>query len=259
MIIKKILRRIFKLHRVVAIAFCLTLVISTAAYAANSLSKREHEPRQGYIQGISTMPVAAPEYILDVSDIIEVDVWHNEELNRVLQIRPDGRISMPLAGEIKASGLTPQQLTDIIRVKLKNKYILDPQVTVIVQKVQSKTILVLGHVNKPGLYGITKKITALKAIATAGGSTKFGHMESILVVRNPYSMKPAIYNIDLQSAITEGKWGNDMVLAAGDIVYVPKNFLGKIDDVMGFFRLNVQPSLNSYMMYRHVKAVEDND
>lgn len=249
----------FKLHKVLAIAFCLSLIISTFACASDNFNEREHEPKQAYNNGISTMPVPAAEYVLDVSDVIEVVVWRNEELSRILKIRPDGRISLPLAGEIKASGLTPQQLSDVIAATLERKYILNPQVTVIVQKVDSKSILVLGHVNNPGQYNVSEKITALQAIAKAGGNSQFAHMESILVVRNAYAMKPAIYNIDLQSALNKGNFSNDMLLQPGDIVYVPKNFLGKIDDVMSFFRQNIQPTLSTYLQYRTLEAIEDNE
>ncbi|MBU1087805.1 MAG: polysaccharide biosynthesis/export family protein [Candidatus Omnitrophica bacterium] len=243
-----------------AITVCLLLIISTLSYASNSkLNEREYDPNQAYSNGISAQPEIMPEYLLDVSDVIEVVVWRNEDLSRVLKIRPDGRISLPLAGEIKASGLTPQQLSDLIAATLERKYILNPQVTVIVQKVESKTILVLGHVNKPGQYSISEKVTALQAIAKAGGNSQFGHMESVVVVRNAYAMKPAIYNINLQKSMNEANFSNDMALQPGDIVYVPKNFLGKIDDVMGFFRLNIQPTLSSYLQYRTLEAVEDNN
>jgi polysaccharide export outer membrane protein len=251
------IKNILALHKLLAVAFCLTLLVCSLAYGADSISEREHDSRQGAIQGISRAPIVQPEYILDVSDIIEVDVWRNEELSRKLKIRPDGRISLPLAGEIKASGLTPQQLSDVIARKLEAKYILDPQVTVIVHKVESKHILVLGNVNKPGLFNVDGKITALQAIARAGGSTKYAHTESTLIVRNPYSMQPAIYNIDLHSAVTEGKFANDMLLQPGDVVYVPKSFLGKVVDVMGFFRDNIKPGLDSYINYRQAETIDD--
>ncbi|MBU1044905.1 MAG: polysaccharide biosynthesis/export family protein [Candidatus Omnitrophica bacterium] len=248
-----------KWSRVGAIAVCLMMIVSTLALASENLNEREYDKKQAYSNGISTMPLATPEYLLDVSDVIEVVVWRNEDLSRILKIRPDGRISLPLAGEVKASGLTPKQLSDVIAATLERKYILNPQVTVIVQKVESKTIMVLGHVNKPGQYNISEKVTALQAIARAGGNSQFGHMENVVVVRNAYAMKPAIYNIDLQSAMNQANYSNDMLLQPGDIVYVPKNFLGKIDDVMGFFRLNIQPTLSSYLQYRTLEAVEDNN
>ncbi|MFH1063130.1 MAG: polysaccharide biosynthesis/export family protein [Candidatus Omnitrophota bacterium] len=259
MIIRKNFTSVFSLHKVLAITFCLTLIISTLAYGANNLRQRENDPEQTYAQGISAMPESTPEYILDVSDVIEVVVWRNEDLSRIIKIRPDGRISLPLAGEIKASGLTPQQLSDVIAATLERKYILNPQVSVIVQKVDSKSILVLGMVNKPGQYNVSEKITAMQSIAKAGGNAPFAHMESVLVVRNPYSIKPAIYNIDLQSALDKGKFKNDMVLQPGDVVYVPKSFFGKVDDAMSFFSRNVRPSLDSYFQYKTLQVIEDNN
>jgi polysaccharide biosynthesis/export protein len=259
MISRKNFTKLFALPKLLAAAFCLIMSISQLAYADNIIRAREHDPEQTVAQGISTMPEATPEYVLDVSDVVEVVVWRNEDLSRVVKVRPDGRISLPLAGEIKASGLTPQQLSDIIAATLERKYILNPQVSVIVQKTDSKSILVLGMVNKPGQYNVSEKITVMQAIAQAGGNAPFAHMESILVVRKPYSIKPAIYNIDLQSALDKGKFRNDMLLQPGDVVYVPKSFVGKIDDVMSFFSRNIRPTVDSYLQYKTLQVIENNN
>ncbi len=191
-----------------------------------------------------------PEYMLESGDVIEVDVWRYEDLSRILTIRPDGRISLPLAGEIKASGLSPERLSKIIAARLKDKYILDPQVTVIVNEVGSKKILVLGEVKNPGMYKISKRLTALEAVGKSGGFSKYSYLESTVIIRNPYNKVPHIFTADLKSVLKEGKVRNDVVLQPGDIVYVPKTFLGKVDDMLSFFGRTIKPLADTYLWYK---------
>ena len=195
-----------------------------------------------------------PEYMLEPGDVIEVAVWRNEDLSRTLTIRPDGRISLPLAGEIKANGLSPEKLSRVIASKLQEKYILDPQVTVIVNSVGSKKILVLGEVKNPGMYNISQRMTALEAIGKSGGYAKYSYLENTVIIRNPYDKVPHIFTADLKSVLKEGKVRNDVVLQPGDIVYVPRTFFGKIDDVVSFFSRTIKPLADSYLYY---KIVED--
>lgn len=196
-----------------------------------------------------------PEYMLESGDVIEVAVWRNEDLSRTLTIRPDGRISLPLAGEIKASGLSPEKLSQVIASRLQDKYILDPQVTVIVNEVGSKQILVLGEVKNPGMYIISKRLTALEAIAKSGGYAKYSYLQNTVIIRNPYDKVPHIFTADLKSVLKEGKVRNDVILQPGDIVYVPKTFFGKLDDLGSFFARTIKPLADSYLYYR---IVEDN-
>jgi len=191
-----------------------------------------------------------PEYMLESGDVIEVSVWRNEDLSRTLTIRPDGRISLPLAGEIKADGLSPEKLSKVITARLQDKYILDPQVTVIVNEIGSKKILVLGEVRNPGLYPISKRLTALEAIGKSGGNAKYAYLESTVIIRNPYDKVPHIFTADLKSVLKEGKVRNDVVLQPGDIVYVPRTFIGKVDDLFSFFGRTIKPIADSYLIYK---------
>ena len=191
-----------------------------------------------------------PEYMLESGDVIEVDVWRNQDLSRILTIRPDGRISLPLAGEIKAAGLSPEKLSQVIASRLQDNYILDPQVTVIVNEVGSKQILVLGEVKNPGIYKISKRLTALEAIGKSGGYAKYSYLENTVIIRNPYDKVPHIFTADLKSVLKEGKVRNDVVLQPGDIVYVPRTFIGKVDDLFSFFGRTIKPLADTYLFYK---------
>ena len=199
--------------------------------------------------------VEEAEYLLDVGDVIEIAVWRNPELSKTVTIRPDGRISLPLAGEITAAGTTPAQLSALITASLGHTYIKDPKVTVIVDEVGSKQVLVLGEVRSPGLYTMSHHLTTFKAIGQAGGQNKYAHLESTIVVRNSQMDKPNVYMIDLRKVLKKGGADN-FVIQPGDIVYVPRSFLGKVDDLTSFFATNIAPLVNTYFFY---KALEDND
>ena len=124
-------------------------------------------------------------YVIGKDDVLSINVWKEAEISRSVPVRSDGRISLPLVGEVQAAGNTPLKLEQDITAKLKN-YIAEPEVTVIVQQVNSQKFNILGMVNKPGLYPITNSPTVLDAIAIAGGFRDFAKQKSIYILRqNP--------------------------------------------------------------------------
>jgi len=124
-------------------------------------------------------------YLIGAEDVLSINVWKEPEISRTLPVRLDGRISLPLVGEVQAAGRTPFQLEQEITSKLKN-YISDPAVAVMVQQSRSKRFNVLGQVVRPGSYLLTNSTTVLDAIAMAGGFRDFAKQKSIYVLRrNP--------------------------------------------------------------------------
>ena len=124
-------------------------------------------------------------YIIGADDVLAVNVWKEPEISRSVPVRSDGKISLPLVGEIQAGGQTPRQLEDEITKRLQS-YISEPEVTVIVQDSKSQKINILGMVARPGAYLLTGSATVLDAIAMAGGFKDFAKQKSIYVLRqNP--------------------------------------------------------------------------
>ena len=121
-------------------------------------------------------------YLIGAEDVLSINVWKEPEISRTLPVRLDGRISLPLVGEVQAAGRTPFQLEQEITSKLKN-YISDPAVAVMVQQSRSKRFNVLGQVVRPGSYLLTNSTTVLDAIAMAGGFRDFAKQKSIYVLR----------------------------------------------------------------------------
>ena len=187
--------------------------IGVAALAAILLAGCAH-------QGSSQIPVAqgdAP-YRIGPEDVLDVAVWRDPDLSKTLAVRPDGFISLPIVGEMKADGKTPVELAGEIRNKLK-PYIQDPSVTVIVKEVNSSRVFVTGEVAHPGAFPLKGRVSLLQAIALAGGFSEFANTDGIVVIRpgKDGGRIPVRYD-DL---IAKNDSQKDLYLRAGDTVVVP--------------------------------------
>jgi polysaccharide export outer membrane protein len=125
-------------------------------------------------------------FVIGNDDVLSINVWKEPDVSRAtIPVRSDGRISLPLAGEIQAAGLTPLGLERAIAAKLQS-FISDPEVTVMVTQINSRKFNVLGQVTKPGAYPLTNSLTVLDAIALCGGFRDFAKKKAIYVLRqNP--------------------------------------------------------------------------
>jgi polysaccharide biosynthesis/export protein len=121
-------------------------------------------------------------FIIGNDDLLAINVWKEPELTRSIPVRLDGRISLPLVGEVQAAGRTPLQLEQDIAAKLKS-YIDQPEVTVMIEKINSQKFNVLGQVMNPGSYSLTLATTVLDGIAAAGGFRDFAKQKDIYVLR----------------------------------------------------------------------------
>lgn len=121
-------------------------------------------------------------YRIGREDVLDVAVWRDADLSRTLPVRPDGFISLPMVGEVKAEGRTPNELAEEIREALK-PYVQEPRVTVIVREVNSSRVFITGEVTHPGAYPLRGRVSILQAIALAGGFTDFADRDAIVVLR----------------------------------------------------------------------------
>lgn len=121
-------------------------------------------------------------FVIGNDDVLAINVWKEPDFSRSIQVRSDGKISLPLLGEVHAAGLTPLQLERDLTTKLR-EYITKPEVTVMVEQVNSKKFNILGQVTKPGSYSITVAPTIVDAIAAAGGPKEFAKEKSIYILR----------------------------------------------------------------------------
>ena len=121
-------------------------------------------------------------FVIGNGDVLAISVWKEPELSKSVPVRSDGKISLPLMGEVQASGRTPLQLELEISNKLRN-YITVPEVTVIVEQINSKKFNILGEVQKPGAYPLGLPLTVVDAIALAGGFRDFAKTKDIYILR----------------------------------------------------------------------------
>ena len=161
----------------------------------------------------------AAEYRLHAGDSITISVWKELDLQRKVMIRPDGRFSFPLTGEIQAAGRTP----DEVRIEIENslkKLIPEAVVTVIVEEFNGNRVYVIGQVTKPGMYVMNPSLNVLQALSLAGGSTPFAKLDNISVIRGS---GPAQKTLPFHySQVVDGKaLQQNITLESGDVVVVP--------------------------------------
>jgi polysaccharide export outer membrane protein len=169
---------------------------------------------------LPTPAAAAPadSYIIGASDMLAVTVWKETSMSGSDLVRPDGMISLPLLGDVKAAGLTPLELSSQIAARLK-KYIQDPNVSVVVVAIHSKIVYLLGEVGKKGPLEMTPGMTMLQAIASAGGLTDYANTKKIYILRDEdgkHQKIPVRYKDALK-----GDGSLDVVLKPGDTIVVP--------------------------------------
>lgn len=157
------------------------------------------------------------EYRLGPADVLEVFVWKEQELSTMVPVRPDGNISLPLVGELRASGKTPSQLRDEITERLR-QYVTNPVVNVVVKEVNSSRIAVLGQVRRPDSYKISHRVSIIEAIAMAGGFTEYAKRSRIIVIRNGSSGSHS-FKLDFMRLIKNNS-GETFYLQPSDTVYV---------------------------------------
>lgn len=162
--------------------------------------------------------VKSDTYVIGAEDVIAVDVWHEQEISRVVPVRPDGKIALPLAGEFEAAGKTAAQLEADITKRLES-LIQKPQVTVIVQDVRSQKFSIMGEVNRPGAYPRNEGMTVLEAIAAAGGLKDFANTKKIYILRRDESGTKRI-NVRYKELLN-GKDDPAAIIQARDVVMIP--------------------------------------
>lgn len=126
--------------------------------------------------------IVTTDYIIGPEDVLEIAIWRNVDLSKVVAVRPDGRVSLPLIGDVTAVGKTASQLAETITSKLK-EFKENPQVSIVVQQVNSYSVYVLGEVARTGKYPLKSKTTLLQAITLAGGFTPAAARNKIVVFR----------------------------------------------------------------------------
>jgi len=170
----------------------------------------------------------ANEYRIQTGDQLEFKLFYNPELNEQVIVRPDGRISLQLANEIYVAGLTPSELTNLLKKKYSAE-IAKPEITVIVRTFTAQRVYVDGEVNRAGLVVLSDPMTVLQSISQAGGIKDTALLDGVIVIRRTSDNKLVTMQLNLEDAIDNTDMSQDIALISNDIVYVPKTTIANIN------------------------------
>ena len=189
---------------------------------SSNLNKTNDSPVSGPTVGAAptVRSTVNDEFIIGTGDVLAINVWKETEVSRVVPVRSDGRISLPLVGEIQASGRTPKQLETEISTKLKD-FVSEPEVTVIVQEIKSQKFNVLGMVMKPGSYPLANPTTIIDAIAVAGGFRDFAKQKDVYVLRRAADGSQMRLPFNYKDVVKGHKSAQNIALQSNDTIVVP--------------------------------------
>jgi polysaccharide export outer membrane protein len=169
----------------------------------------------------SQRPDARPEageYRIGREDVLEVVVWHEPELTRLVPVRPDGKISLPLVGEMDAAGKTPAELQSGL-TKALAPFVRDAAVAVLVREINGARVFVLGEVTRPGGFPLRGPLSVMQAIALAGGRSEFAGDEVVWLLQKKDG---AVDRVSLSfDELVKGEAAGALWLRGGDVLYVP--------------------------------------
>jgi polysaccharide biosynthesis/export protein len=166
----------------------------------------------------SAASAVPPDYVIGAEDTLHISVWKEPELTVTLPVRPDGKISMPLLDDVRAAGMTPIQLKDLITDKLK-KYVEDPRVTVVVVAMNSQRIFVTGEVLHTGTESLLPHMTVLQALSSAG-FTQFADVKRIYVLRSENGQQVKL-PFNYKEVVKGKRPDQNILLKPGDTIVVP--------------------------------------
>ncbi len=170
--------------------------------------------------------VKRSDYVLQIGDEFEVKFFHHNELNELVVVRPDGRISLQMIGDVDALGKTPAELDAVITEKYSS-ILLDPEVTVIVKRPTAARVYVGGEIKMPGMLPLEGMMTCRQSIMQAGGFLTTAEPSNIYIIRYQGTDKPLIVKVDLARGLKTPGEVDDVVLQSQDIVYVPRSIVAE--------------------------------
>ncbi|MFK7956120.1 MAG: XrtA/PEP-CTERM system exopolysaccharide export protein [Lysobacterales bacterium] len=201
-------------------AILVVSIFLAACAAAPNYDSAPAAPQQGATNLVE-------EYLIGVDDVVEVTVWRNPDLNATVPVRPDGKISVPLIGDVDAGGKTPEQVADVIKEQL-SVYIKEPLVAVILTQLNSHEYLsrvrVTGAVRTPITIPYRQGMTVLDAVLAAGGPNEFASLDrSRLIRKTPDEV--GTFNVVLGDILNRGDLTTNFSLRPGDVITVPERTL----------------------------------
>jgi polysaccharide export outer membrane protein len=201
----------------------LIIVIALIAFPVSLAAQVQTPPR------LST--VTEERYRLQPGDVLEVQFRYSPEFNQTVTVQPDGYITLEIAGDLKIAGFTINQTRDAILRQARTR-LQDPVATVLLKEFQRPYFVVSGEVGQPGKIEMRERVTAIQAIMLAGGMKETAKSSQIVVFRKINSDMAEVKLLNLKSIKKTSDLENDLTLQAGDMVYVPRDKLSKVERFM---------------------------
>jgi polysaccharide export outer membrane protein len=199
------------------IAICFLTSVSAA------IAQQQRAPR------LTT--VTEERYRLQPGDVLEVQFRYSPEFNQTVTVQPDGYISLEIGGDLKVAGLTVEQTREAI-LKRASARLQDPVATIVLKEFQKPYFVVSGEVNTPGKIEMRERVTALQAIMLAGGMKEGANSGQVVVFHNINSDTAEVKLLNLKSIRRTADLENDLTLKPGDMVFVPRDKISKIERFM---------------------------
>ena len=196
-------------------------------------------------------------YRLGSSDVIDVKFYYTPELNETLTVRPDGKISLQLVGDVQAGGRTASELTEILKDKYEN-ILHEAEIAVIVQSSAEYRVYVGGEVFRPRVVPLTRGMTVLQAVFNAGGFRNTAHRENIVIVRKTHPEASLEYiSANVENVLEHGH--EDMLLQPFDVIYVPRTTIAKVNLFVDQYINKVIPTalVQAWQTYLFGEAIDD--
>jgi polysaccharide biosynthesis/export protein len=217
--------RVHRVHRVHALYGALLgvvlLGVATSAQTKQPVPAAQAAPPAAAAAAAPrpTDPVVPPGYVIGTDDVLSIVYWKDKDMSSDAQVRPDGRIALPLINEVQAAGLTPEQLR-VRLVEESKKYMEDANITVVVRQINSRKVFITGEVSKPGPYPLTAATTVMQLISMAGGLREYADSKNIMIMRT-VDGKPASLKFNYKELIAGKNLQQNIELKPGDTVVVP--------------------------------------
>jgi polysaccharide export outer membrane protein len=207
------------------IAEALTLIVAVALNGAAPLAQAQTQAQAPAATSDTSASARAADvvipagYVIGPDDVLSIVYWKDKDMSSESQVRPDGKISLPLINEITAAGLTPEELRQKITEESK-RFMEDASITVVVRQINSRKVFITGEVSKPGPYPLTAPTSVMQLIAMAGGLREYANSKKIVIMRTEGG-RPVSLPFDYP-AVTSGKnLKQNIELKPGDTVVVP--------------------------------------
>ncbi len=207
----------------VTLLICTGLIAGCTSYSVSTPSTVQTKMLNQDVTSALQKVRSSQAYVLQPGDLVDIQVYMEDDMNRVLRLSGNGTITFPLVGNIKLSGLTLEQAEQRLASRLTS-YIKYPQVSMLVKEYGNKTVYVLGQVSKPASIEIPpeKPLTVLEAITSVGGFTDIANTSKVRVLRMENGKQKTI-DVDVSQITKQGNKSMDIALQPGDVVFVPQS------------------------------------